>query len=263
MNHSPHSYFFLALVLVAAALSPGCVSVEGSGRIESREHAVSGATQLVVCCGYEVTLAQGPEERVRVEADDNIVDRIDVYRDGDELRIEYEDHANYRPSRPVRVAVTMTNIEGVSLSGGTRTVADRIESARFDLRASGGASFRVTTLIAPQVTTSLSGGSSFETAYVESANLANDLSGGSSFELSDGVCESLQFDLSGGSQANAEEASVPAISVSASGGSSARVWVSERLEVDLSGGSRVAYYGAPEVREARSGGSRLRPLGAR
>jgi len=130
--------------------------------------------------GFKVEITQSDSYSVRVTADNNTFDYIDVYKTGETLTIGLKSGYSFR-NVTLKTQITMPNLHGVALSEGTQGTAKEFASTHeFNLVLSGGSSLELEG----------SGG-----------NLNLVASGGSRSDLSDFPVGNATVLLSGGSQA--------------------------------------------------------------
>lgn len=216
----------VALMLAVVGLG-GCIGeiVDGSGKLTTESHDLSGFTGIEARDGFELEVTMAEEFSIEITADDNVHEYIVVEKSGDTLVIRLQGTRFYN-SVTLRAAVTMPSLYRVELSGGSQADIDGFSSAH---------DFRV----------ALSGGSQLN-GDLDAGDVTLELSGGSQVELS-GTADDLVVDGSGGSQFNLDDLPVDDASISLSGGSRANINVSGTLNTELSGGSRVVYDGSPAL----------------
>lgn len=224
-------------VLLGTLLVAGCV-VPGSCDRVARNFTVEPSTdQISVCCGFQLDLTTG-EPALNIKADDNILDAIAVRDDGERLVIEYaRDDVHYFPSRKVQVRASLSEVSSVEATQGSSVEAARLQDDRLEVVASGGSRVRLSELAVTELEVHASGGSRVRSAGNAPVQTVK-LSGGSSYDAFD--LESRNADLD------------------ADGGSSAKMNVTENLNVRAGGGSRVRYQGTPDGTRDVSGGSSVR-----
>jgi hypothetical protein len=233
----------LGFGLCAAALLAGCgllrsVSITGSGDIVTREEAFTGFDKLAVSHGFEVDILQGEAFSVLVRIDDNLEQELELTKSGSTLRIGLKRNRSYSlRDAALEATVTMPELTGLELSGGTRGTLTGFSSSR-------------------ALSVDMSGGSNLR-GDVEAGDARFELSGGSNATLA-GSAGDLTLNASGGSVADLSGFAVVNASVEASGGSQVTVNPSGRLDVGASGGSRVYYLGSPTLgRVEKSGGAEV------
>jgi hypothetical protein len=197
----------LGMVLCAISLVSGC-QVTGSGNLVTRRETFMGFDRLDVSSGFKVDVRQADSFSVVIRIDDNLERYLQVVQKGSTLQI------GLRLTGPVTLRdatlqadVTMPELTGLQLSGGSHCTASGFESTRaLDLDASGG---------------------SHATLSGSAGDATIDASGGSHTDLSALVAASAK--------------------VEASGGSHVTVNVTGRLDADASSGSHVYYLGSPTL----------------
>jgi len=171
-------------VVVAAALTLSRListrTIEGSGNVVTRTMDFSDFTTVDVGGGFRVEITRSSSYSIRVTADNNTFDYIDVYKTGDTLTIGVKSGFSFR-SVTLKADITMPNLYAVTLSGGTQGTAKEFTSTH---------DFALV----------LSGGSTIELEGAAS-NLDLVASGGSRSDLSDFPVHNATVLLSGGSQA--------------------------------------------------------------
>lgn len=171
-------------------------SLTGSGTTVTETKSITGFTSVSAAMGFNVEITEGSSYSVIVTVDDNVVDKLNVAKEGDTLTIALE--PGIYVAMTLRAVIIMPNIEGLELSGGSRgSVSGFVGLAALDLELSGGSHVEVDGS-ASMLTVDASGGSTLdlEDFPVHDADIG--FSGGSSGTISlDG---NLDADLSGGSR---------------------------------------------------------------
>jgi hypothetical protein len=230
----------ISLVLAALfmiTLSACDNMIAGSGDVISEERSVKDFTGIEVSGAFKVYLSQGEEESLLIEADDNVMPRIETSVRGGTLHI---------------------GTRGLSFTNATTIAHITINNPR-QIRISGAVKLTGTTPFEfEKMQISGSGASEMEfEAYGERMQLK--LSGASKANLS-GEVEELHLKLSGASKLTAECMHTQEADIDVSGASSASVSVEEDLYVTASGASSVRYLGKPSVRSSVSGAGKVVPI---
>jgi len=108
---------FGAMLLPAAgnAQDEKRIEVVGSGNVTSRDIAVGSFSQLNVSGVFNLVLAQGAKEAVKVEADDNLQELIEVNSSGAELTLSMKKNVNIKSSKKMNVYITFKQLKGLDL----------------------------------------------------------------------------------------------------------------------------------------------------
>jgi hypothetical protein len=208
----------LALSILACQVGGlgGGTTISGSGNVVSQEYDLSDFDVVDISHAFNVNITQGESYSVIVRVDDNLMEHLEVVKQGNTLKIGLKPLQDYTVRNATMEAeVTMPELNGVEASGASDVIATGFESDRdFQVR----------------------------------------LSGASSAVLI-GSAGEVTVDASGSSDADLAEFPVGDARVDASGSSTVTVNVSGRLDVDASGSSDVFYLGSPTLGNVDTSGS--------
>ena len=177
----------VAVVLVGAIASAGLLGpmglpgiVVGSGTPTTQQVSLADFTAVTVDSGFNFVITQASSYRVTVTVDNNLVDYLQVTKEGTTLSVGFKPGYSIQSASP-KVVITMPDLSRLELSGGARGTSTGFSSSHdLSISASGGGSL-------------VMGG--------QAASLTIDASGGSQLDLSDFRVGSAHVDMSGGSQA--------------------------------------------------------------
>ncbi len=226
----------LAIVLVLTSCEND--SIRASGEVISRDFTFSGYRALEVGGAFEVFVRfSDTEESVRIDANENLQDRLVVRVNGNTLEIRPENNLNIRGNATLRAFITTRNLLGINLSGAsTLTLEDEWVVGNGSLRLSGASNL---------------------TGEVTATQLEICASGASDIDLF-GTADELDVDLSGSSDLKDFDLQVQRLNIDLSGSSDAYLSINESIEIDASGSSSLNYRGNPEIlRQNLSGSSEL------
>ncbi len=230
----------LIVLLVAVVVVPGVFAaafflgvwhpfgqVVGSENLVTREEFLSDFSVVDVGSGFEVEITQSSSYSIKITADDNVFDYMEVFNTRDTLTIRLKWGYSYQ-SVTLRARITMPELYELDLSRGTH---GSIKGFSFS----------------HGFVAELSWGSSLGGDFVTSGDVEFVLSGGSHLTMLDGAANDLRISASGGSSLGLSGFSVHDASVSLSGGSHATINLDGRLDASLSGGSHLVYIGDPTM----------------
>ena len=232
--------------LAATVMTTGCVTglaglgrVQASGNIVTVEPTVENFSRVQTGHGCRLTVVPAADHAVIVRIDDNVRDDLELDVEGSTLRVRLPSMRNYR-NLHCEVDVTMPDIDGLRLSGGSRgTVSGFSLDHAFEA--------------------ALSGGSRLEGTFT-AVHLEVSVSGGASVDLS-GSSDSASLRGSGGGRITLSDWQTASAEVSFSGGSRGSIDVQDDLAGSVSGGGSILYVEAPRnVDVRRSGGGRVGQL---
>ncbi len=209
--------------------------VKGNGNVTKSNREISGIKYVQVEDGIDLYLYMNGNEKLGIEADENLHDLIKTEKDGDKLHIYLS--KSVRKAKSLKVHLSVLDLKGVRASGGSDVDSrDLIKVNDLSLVCSGGSDINM---------------------EVEANELKSKASGGSDCDLS-GKVKIFRAEASGGSDIEAFKLESEECYVEVSGGSDTNVYATSKLFVKASGGSDVSYKGNPHpVNANMSGGSDL------
>jgi hypothetical protein len=197
----------------------------GSGNLETEEYAFTNFTKVEIGSAFEFEIKQSSSYSINVTADDNVIDYVQVYKDGQTLKIRLGGIPSLRLVT-LRASVTIPQLHGLIISGASRgTVYDFNSTEDLDITVSG----------ASRVTGDITAG-----------NVEFNISGASTIQL-EGSANDMIANVSGASRLNLDAFIVNNGDVDFSGASSGTVNLNGRLDANLSGASRLWYIGEPTM----------------
>ncbi len=213
---------FIALSLVSCQIKIN--QVKGNGNVITEDRTVSEPfNQVKVARGLHLILKQGTENKITVEADENLHELITTTITNGKLTVTSTQNIGRASAK--NIYVTYAKLNEISASSGADVSAsDTIKSETLTLDASSGADINV---------------------VVFSKELYLDCSSGADIEVS-GKAKTLNANASSGSDIDTEELSVSEATVKASSGADITVNVLKRLEATASSGGHINYYGNPK-----------------
>jgi hypothetical protein len=221
----------IAIVAVVAIVSTvlvlrGCPGVLiGSGNLETEAYTFTDFTEVEIGSAFEFEIQQSNSYSINITADDNVMDYVQVSKDGQTLKIRLRRFLSLGPVT-LRASVTMPQLSGLTVSGASRgTVSDFSSTEDLDITVSG----------ASEVTGDITAG-----------DVDFDISGASTIQL-EGSANDVVADVSGASDFNLDAFTVHNADVDFSGASEGTINLDGRLDADLSGASTLWYIGEPTM----------------
>jgi hypothetical protein len=238
---------FLALAFSGCQIIEAELNAErirGTGNVIQEKRDVSGFTEVRLASVGELSLTQGTRESLTIEAEDNILPRIETVVQNRILQIRYQNNdwqKNVVPTRPIKFFLTVKNISGMELSGAGSITSANINTDNHTISSSGAGSVKIGSLTAQSLTANLSGIGGCELA---------------------GKINSQNVVISGTGSYNAPDMESQNTTIIISGAGSSTVWSTSSLNVTISGAGSVSYYGSPNVSKTVSGIGSINPLGS-
>jgi len=211
-----------ALVLSACNLHIN-TGENGNGKVVTEERNITADfTEVRGSAGLNVYLTQGDENKIMVEADENLLQYIETDIEDGKLHVTTSE--NIGRSKAKKVYVTFKELNTVEASSGADVSGKSvIKSQNLTLKSSSGATLDVE-VFAQEISAKTSSGADL---------------------IVSGKATSLNADASSGSELNAKELLVINCSAEASSGAEVTVNVQDQLETNVSSGGDINYYGNP------------------
>jgi hypothetical protein len=217
-------------VLILRGLPGGLV---GSGNLETEQYAFTNFTEVEIGSAFEFEIKQSSSYSINVTADDNVMDYVQVSKDGQTLTIRLRRFISIGPVT-LRASVTLPQLHGLTASGASRgTVSDFSSNEDLEITVSG---------------------ASRVNGDVTAGNVEFGISGASTIQL-EGSASDIDANVSGASHFNLEAFTVNNADVNFSGASSGTVNLNGRLDANLSGASRLWYIGEPTMGDINTSGA--------
>jgi hypothetical protein len=133
---------FLLLPLLAAGCHHGMrAQVKGSGKRVVQKRQISPFTSISTEGAFEIEVTCQKDPSLEVEGDDNVLELVTTEVHGKELRLK--NSKSYSMSEPVRIRVTVPNLEGLSVSGAGRIDVKDMKNDKFEIDSNGAPSIIV------------------------------------------------------------------------------------------------------------------------
>ncbi|TLM95335.1 head GIN domain-containing protein [Hymenobacter jeollabukensis] len=238
----PHLACLLLLLAAATAFRPVAPGPPSALRAaaDTREVRTVGAfTRVQLAGSMEVIVTQGNAQKVEVVGQPEDVKEVETTVEKGRLRVGTVNHTgmSWRNFKgPVKVYVTVTTLEGLSVSGSGNLHADN-------------------TLTGKAVTVAVSGSGQLR-APLQAEVVEASVSGSGQMRLN-GSTRSLSASVSGSGRIEAAELKASTCEARISGSGNCRLNVAETLDAHISGSGNIYYAGSPRVTSHVAGSGRV------
>lgn len=217
------SVICMSALFVSCNVSISLDSIKGDKNVVTKERPVSADFTVVRgSSGLDVFLTQGTENKIVVEADENLHEHITTNIEGGKLHVKSE--KNIRSAAAKKVYVTYISLEGIEASSGADVkTTNQLKTENLYLKSSSGADL---------------------VADVYAKELSLDSSSGSDLKVS-GSAKNVEAESSSGSDINAKSLVALNGKARASSGSDVTIHVTNSLDAKASSGGDIRYYGNP------------------
>ena len=227
------------LTLVTSCRFLGGERVRGNGNVVNVQRNVGSFNSIEAGGAVTVRIKQDDAHLVRVETDENLLDYLDIFTDGNTLMIRTKKGFNLDPSKEIIVYAAAPQFRNLDISGASQLVSDNtISGSELELGASGASTIDMD---------------------VKVSRLQAGLSGASTLELK-GSAERFTTEGSGASNIKCLDLSTEETTLDLSGASNAEISANKQLNVDASGASDVRYRGNANINQKSSGASSVQKI---
>lgn len=208
----------LPLIACSAGNAESGEAAEARGKGPSRSFEATGFSGVELRGGDDVDVRVGPAFSVRAQGPSEELDKLEIVRDGDMLRVGRKRGFNWGKSESVKVFVTMPRIAAASVAGSGDMVVDRVEGERFSGAIAGSGNLSLASIAVKDAELSIAG--------------SGDLTGA-------GRAARLEMNIAGSGDIDARQLTADRAEVSIAGSGNARAQVNGPAEVDIVGSGDV------------------------
>ena len=234
---------FLGILIFSSCDYMDGKRVRGNGNIVTRDRSATGKFHSVDVSGaISVYVKQDSvQQTVRVEADENLQDLIDIHEENGTLYISPKDNFNLDPSsKSIKVFVTAPHFRNLDVSGASNIYSENrlTSSETLDIELTGASEAKLD---------------------VKAPRINAEMTGASTVTLS-GETKDLNIGGAGASGVNGFDLKTENTTLDISGACSAEIFASVKLDVQATGASEVKYKGSPSVTQDITGASSIRKV---
>jgi hypothetical protein len=238
-------YFLITLIFMTSLILDSCSLsfTQGSGKVVTETRQVGSFDRVSLNGIGNLSISQGEKEILKIEAEDNVLPRIETTVQNGTLIIRFQNdnfQRNVIPTKPVNYDLSVKDLSGIELSG-----AGSISSAQFKT---------------DHLTIASSGAGSIKFGLITAQSLHANVSGLGKCELA-GKVKDQNVVISGTGTYNARDLESENTTIIISGAGSSTVWSTSLLDITISGAGNVNYYGNPIVTKTISGIGSVKNLG--
>jgi len=206
-------------------------SITGKGPVIERKVELGEIKGLSITNSTDVILTQGANREVRLSGQENILNNLDLTKEGSTLVIKSK--LSVQKSEPVKIYITLPTIETISItgSGDVTTTHHFSDINELNIKISGSGDIN---------------------ADLDAKTVQASVSGSGDVQLT-GSADLMKYVISGSGDLKADRFKVRDAQIAISGSGDANVTVSGTLKGTVSGSGDISYSGDPELDLHHSG----------
>lgn len=224
--------FFLTITffaLLSAEIVKVNEGVKGNGNVKEEIRSMASFREVVINGSYNVLLKQGKEEKIKIKADDNIINLIETKVNDGKLIIETKEPIE--ESSELTIEIILKEISSIEINGSEKVACTSTIITK-DLRV-------------------ISSGSAEIELLVNSENLFLTMNGAESVKLK-GKAQKVDALVTGAGNLDATKLLTNTMKLFVAGAGHANVNVKNDLDVVVNGSSYVTYKGNPKIKKVVS-----------
>lgn len=227
----------IAAIIILFSLN-SCRKVIGTGPVVSETRVVKDFSAIDFGVPGEMLYIESDENAIEISAQRNIIDIIETYVSGGELKIRVRSDYNIRSSEDIRITVKAPGIHSLAVSGsGFLETLNTFAPVEGRLKVSGSGRIRV--------------------PDIDCASLDAHVSGSGAIEVLNGIAPAEELSISGSGNIDVLKVDAEKVTTQTSGSGNIRLHAADDLKVRISGSGDVFYTGNPRVEVTISGSGRL------
>ncbi|HXS00914.1 MAG TPA: head GIN domain-containing protein [Pyrinomonadaceae bacterium] len=128
------------LLLLVSVVAAGChhgrfAQIQGNGKRELQKRQVAAFTSISTNGAFTIEVTCQKEPSLEIEGDENVLDFVKTEVNSNILRLE--NSQNYSVSEPVRVKISLPNLEGLAVNGAGHIDVKGLKNDKFEIDTNG------------------------------------------------------------------------------------------------------------------------------
>ena len=228
------------VIIIISCNDPRNKTISGNGELVTDVRAIGELKGVEVVGQMNVYLLQGEASSVKIEADKNLLEYLEIDLKGGVLTISTKEGYNLRPKAGLKIYVTSPVFNTISVVGSgdvqSQTKLTNSNDIEIDISGSGNVLLDVD---APRINSEING------------------SGTVTFK---GNTKNFQSDINGSGEVHAFELLSETAEINISGSGNIEVFASKLLDVEIAGSGDIQYKGDPVVKQSKAGSGDIRKV---
>jgi len=223
-KHTTKIILLAVIALIATSCKIDVSGIRGKGDVKQKTFTINEEfNKLYAKEGWEIELIPSSENKMVVNANENLISQLQYDVEGGQLTIESKKSIN-SGTREIKLYFT-SEINSIKTSSGADVSSDNVfEQEKITLEASSGSEINLN---------------------LKTKNTMADCSSGAEISL-EGTSIYFEGEASSGSEINAKKLKTKECIVEASSGASIEIYNEDTINADVSSGGNIDYYGSPQ-----------------
>lgn len=233
--------FLLPITIIALFIISSCSkAIIGSGQIVTENRTSSEFHDITNECNADIHILHGPEYKVEIHAQKNIIDYLETNVQGQELSITYRNNTLVKPTKKVDVYITCPYYSSLTIAGsGNMDAYDNNTSSTVSLLIEGSGNINCKNLNATTINSEIAGSGSIEISGTNSTSTHK---------------------IGGSGNIKAYNLNSQTTNASIDGSGSIYVNISNQLDASIDGSGSIYYKGNPSINTSINGSGRVKKV---
>jgi len=208
---------------------------------------MSGITGVELATVGNLIIELGEQEKLTIEAEDNLLRYIETEVRGGTLRIETRDGVSLNSRRPVTYYLTVQELDEIVISSSGDVKAPDLEVERLAVTISSSGDLQMGDLKADTLEVRITSSGDMELGELYANRLEVLISSSGNLDIAGGEVEMQVITISSSGEYQAEDLESGEAEVHLTSNGSATVWVRDYLKANLSSSGDLLYGGSPTL----------------
>lgn len=237
-------------LLAAVVLSFAVLTSNASAETVTITPDLKGFSRVELRTAADVDITVGHDFSIKVTADEELMEEIEVIVKGDRLlikRINEDDRRffNWNSNGSMEVVITMPEIEEMEINGSGDTVIRGVDSDALALKINGSGNLDVAGK-SKSLDVSINGSGDIDMDEVDGGDVIASINGSGDIEIAGGICQTIEIEINGSGNVDARDVECENADVDVSGSGDSIVFASNQIIFDSQGSGEVEVYGKPQ-----------------
>jgi hypothetical protein len=202
-------------------------TVRGSGNLIKEERSLTGIQRVMLATLGDLTISLGDQEKLIIEAEDNLMPYLTSLVRGGKLEIASEPGSNLQPTQPIRFHLIVKDLDGLETASSGNISAPEMRANRFKITSSSSGNIDLAGLFADMLDVEMS---SLGDVTIKAGEIPE---------------QNVEIDSSG--NYNAQNVVSQRATVRLNSNGNATVRISDSIQANLTSSGNLNYYGNPRL----------------
>ena len=247
----------VAIAIISLSLTSCEDYITGEGMVVTETFDLNDFSNIETNASFDVVVSQGPDQKIEVEGQQNIIDRVQLNVSNGTLKMDLE-NGNYK-NIELTVHITIPTLDRVVSSGSGDIEIKELEGDDLEIKTNGSGDVNATDKITltNEMKIDNDGSGDIELDDLVADEVTALIQGSGKLEIKDGSTQDLTITLQGSGDIQLYNLQSEDVTVTSQGSGDIQVKSMNTLTVNLGGSGDVKYKGNPTITVTDTGSGDL------